>query len=110
MSRHPARAALARELGATDVVAERGRDGVAALRELLGRGRAGAAPECVGAQDAVDTAVAVTRPGGAVGFVGAPQAVLPFRRLFMRNVRAAGGVAPARAYLPELLDAVLTGG
>ncbi|MGY1771908.1 zinc-binding dehydrogenase [Blastococcus sp. SYSU D00813] len=110
MSRHPARAALASELGATDVVAERGRDGVAAVRELLGRDGADAVCECVGSQDAVDTAVAVTRPGGAVGFVGAPQAVLPFRRLFTRNVRAGGGVAPVRTYLPELLDAVLTGG
>ena len=110
MSRHADRTALAREFGATDVVAQRGRDGVAAVRELLGRDGADAVCECVGSQDAVDTAVAVTRPGGAVGFVGAPQAVLPFRRLFMRNVRAAGGVAPVRAYLPELLDAVLTGG
>jgi hypothetical protein len=110
MSRHADRAALAREFGATDVVAERGREGVAAVRELLGRDGADAVCECVGSQDAVDTAVALTRPGGAVGFVGAPQAVLPFRRLFMRNVRAAGGVAPVRTYLPELLDAVLTGG
>ncbi|RBY85096.1 alcohol dehydrogenase catalytic domain-containing protein [Blastococcus sp. TF02A-26] len=101
---------LSAVLAARRLGAERGRDGVAAVRELLGRDGADAVCECVGSQDAVDTAVAVTRPGGAVGFVGAPQAVLPFRRLFMRNVRAGGGVAPVRAYLPDLLDAVLTGG
>jgi len=66
--------------------------------------------ECVGTDDAMQTAVAVARPGGQVGFVGVPHGVeLPVRRMFRKNVGLAGGVAPVRRYLPELLDLVLAG-
>jgi threonine dehydrogenase-like Zn-dependent dehydrogenase len=109
MSRHPVRSAMARELGATDVIAERGREGVAAVRELLGRDGADAVCDCVGSQQSMDTAVDVVRPGGTVGCVGGSFGALPFGRMFMKNVGVAGGVAPVRAYLPELLADVLDG-
>jgi hypothetical protein len=109
MSRRRERQDLARAFGATDVVAERGPDGVEAVRELLGSVGADVALECVGSQDSLDLAVDVVRPGGRVGCVGAPLARLPLASIFGRNIAVAGGVAPVRAYLPELLDAVLAG-
>lgn len=111
MSRHEDRARLARELGATDVVAERGDEGVAAVRDLLHGELADAALECVGTKESMDLALAVVRGGGRVGYVGLPAggAELPLRRLFYRDVAVAGGIAPARAYIPELLDDVLAG-
>ena len=66
--------------------------------------------ECVGTDDAMKTAFAVARPGSTVGFVGVPHGVeLPVRRMFQKNVGLAGGMAPVRRYLPELLDRVLSG-
>ncbi|HEY0951983.1 zinc-dependent alcohol dehydrogenase family protein [Nocardioides sp.] len=110
MSRHEPRQELARRFGATHVVAERGKEGTAAVMELTGGVGADAVLECVGTDDAIKTAFSIARPGSTVGFVGVPHGVeLPVRRMFQRNVGLAGGMAPTRRYLPELLDHVLAG-
>ncbi len=110
MSRHPARQAIARRFGATDVVDRRGEDGARAVIDLLGGIGPDAVLECVGTGDAMRQALATVRDGGSVGYVGVPHGVeLPVRELFRRNVSVGGGVAPVRAYLPELLDDVLAG-
>lgn len=109
MSRNPARQAVARDFGATDVVDTRGDDGVATVRELLDGIGADSVLECVGSPEAMSQAVDSARPGGRIGFVGAPSGTLPTDRLFQRNLHYAGGVAPVRAYLPELLHDVLEG-
>jgi threonine dehydrogenase-like Zn-dependent dehydrogenase len=109
MSRHLDRQALARTLGATDVVAERGDDGIAAVKELLGGIGADASLECVGTKQSMAQALGCTRPGGRVGFVGVPAGgpELPMDELFATNIQVAGGLAPVRAYLPDLLPDVL---
>lgn len=109
MSRHASRQQLATGFGATDIVAERGPDGAARVLDLLGGAGADCALECVGTQDALDQAVAVTRPGGMVGCVGAPFYNVPAARLAGANIGLRGGVAPVRAYLPGLLGDVLAG-
>ncbi len=104
MSRHASRQAVARQFGATDVVAERGDDAVAAIRELTGGVGADAVLECVGTGESMRSAIEFARPGATVGFVGVPHGVeLDAERLFRRNVGLAGGMAPVRAYLPDLL-------
>jgi threonine dehydrogenase-like Zn-dependent dehydrogenase len=109
MSRHADRQKVARVFGATDVVAERGADGVAAVKELLGGFGADAVLECVGTKESMAQALDATRPGGFVGYVGVPAGgpELPIGKMFSNNVNVAGGVAPVRAYLPELLPDVL---
>jgi threonine dehydrogenase-like Zn-dependent dehydrogenase len=110
MSRHEPRQELARRFGATHVVAERGKEGTAAVMELTGGVGADAVLECVGTDDAMRSAFAIARPGSMVGFVGVPHGVeLPVRRMFQRNVGLAGGMAPTRRYVPELLELVLSG-
>jgi threonine dehydrogenase-like Zn-dependent dehydrogenase len=110
MSRHAPRQEIARRFGATEVVAERGKEGTAAVRELTDGIGADAVLECVGTHDAMRSAFAAARPGGRVGFVGVPHGVeLPVARMFAKNVGLAGGVAPVRRYLPELLERTLTG-
>ncbi len=110
MSRHADRQALARRFGATDVVAERGEDGEQAVLALTDGVGADAVLECVGTGQSMATAFAVARPGSTVGFVGVPHgAQAPVRQMFGRNVGLAGGVAPVRAYLPDLLRLVLDG-
>ncbi|HYF71608.1 MAG TPA: zinc-dependent alcohol dehydrogenase family protein [Nocardioides sp.] len=110
MSRHEPRQALARRFGATHVVAERGKEGTAAVMEITGGVGADAVLECVGTDDAMRSAFAIARPGSMVGFVGVPHGVeLPVRRMFQRNVGLAGGMAPTRRYVPELLELVLSG-
>jgi threonine dehydrogenase-like Zn-dependent dehydrogenase len=110
MSRHESRQAIARQFGATHVVAERGRQGAAAIKELTAGVGADAVLECVGTNDAMQQAFSVARPGSMVGFVGVPHDVeLPVGRMFAKNVGLAGGVAPVRRYLPELLDLVTSG-
>ncbi|WP_125776292.1 zinc-binding dehydrogenase [Antribacter gilvus] len=110
MSRHADRTALARELGATDVVAERGEAGIAAVREILG-GLADCALECVGTDVSMQQALGVVRGGGSVGFVGVPNggAELPIGQIFRKNLTVGGGMAPARSYIEELLPDVLSG-
>lgn len=110
MSRHEDRQQVARQFGATDVVAERGTEGVAAVHELTGGVGADAVLECVGTGDAMVQAIDCARPGATVGYVGVPHGVeLPIRDMFARNVHVAGGVAPVRAYLEQLRDDVLAG-
>jgi threonine dehydrogenase-like Zn-dependent dehydrogenase len=110
-SRHPDRQAVARLFGATDVVAERGDDGAAIVRDLLGGVGPDAVLECVGTRESMAQAISTVRPGGDVGYVGVPAGgpELPIGQLFGRNIGVAGGVAPVRAYLPELLAEVLDG-
>jgi threonine dehydrogenase-like Zn-dependent dehydrogenase len=110
MSRHESRQRIARSFGATDVVAERGEAGEDAVRELTGGVGADAVLECVGTGQAMNTALAVARPGATVGYVGVPHGVeLPVGAMFARNVGVAGGIAPVRQYLPALRDDVLAG-
>jgi threonine dehydrogenase-like Zn-dependent dehydrogenase len=111
MGRHPDRIALAREFGATDVVTERGDEAVERVRELTGGFGAHSVLECVGHGQAMATAIAIARPGGAVGRVGVPQdeampASLP---AFFNNIIVGGGPAPVRAYIEELLPDILDG-
>jgi threonine dehydrogenase-like Zn-dependent dehydrogenase len=111
LGRHPARIALAREFGATDVVSERGTDAVEHVRQLTGGHGAHAVLECVGMGEAMETAVQIARPGGAIGRVGVPQdAAMPGSQpAFYHNVTVGGGPAPVRAYIPELLRDILEG-
>ena len=91
MSRHADRQAIAREFGATDIVAERGDDGVAKVRELLGGVLADSVLECVGTKESMEQALHSVRPGGALGFVGVPTggAEAPLRYLFDTNISIA---------------------
>jgi threonine dehydrogenase-like Zn-dependent dehydrogenase len=110
MSRHAPRRVIARQFGATRIVGERGTVGAAAIKELTDGVGADAVLECVGTGDAMRQAFAVVRPGSMVGFVGVPHGVeLPVERMFAKNTGLAGGVAPVRRYLPELLDLVTSG-
>ncbi|SFR66244.1 hypothetical protein SAMN05428970_0002 [Agromyces sp. CF514] len=111
MSRHADRQALARTFGATHIVEERGDEGVAAVQALTGGIGADRVLECVGTKESMDQAIRSTRPGGMVGYVGAPNGgpELPVRPLFNRNVGVNGGVAPVRGYIEELLPDVLSG-
>jgi threonine dehydrogenase-like Zn-dependent dehydrogenase len=111
MGRHEARTSLARELGATDVVAERGEEAVERIRELSGGYGVHGVLECVGTEQATDTSVAIARPGGGVGRVGVPhyEAIPLAQPMFYKNVRVGGGPAPVRAYIDELLPDILEG-
>jgi threonine dehydrogenase-like Zn-dependent dehydrogenase len=110
LSRNPAREALARAFGATDILAERGEEANEAVLSLTEGVGVDAALECVGTNESMQTALAIARPGSMVGYVGVPHGVeFPVPTLFYRNVGAHGGPAPARAYIPELLDDVLAG-
>jgi threonine dehydrogenase-like Zn-dependent dehydrogenase len=111
MSRHTDRAQVATEFGATDIVAERGAEGVARVTDLLAGIGADSVLECVGTKESMQQAIDSTRPGGRVGYVGVPSggAELPIRQLFSSNIGVAGGVAPVRAYIEELLPEVLDG-
>lgn len=111
LSTHAPRQALARGFGADEVLPLRGDDAVAAVRERTAGVGADVVLECVGTQQAMDQAIASARPGGAVGFVGLPAggSTIPVRALFSSNVRVTGGVAPVRAYIPELLADVVAG-
>ena len=107
MSRHASRQALATEFGATHVVAERGDEGVAHVKELTDGIGADAVLECVGTEESVTQALRCARPGGMVGWVGLPHTSdLPQQHMFWANVGLRGGPAPVRAYLPDLLDRV----
>lgn len=111
MSRNPARQALAREFGATDIVEERGDEGVRIVRDMFDGIGADRGLECVGSSEAMRQAIGATRPGGQVGFVGVPNLgpELKMGPLFSRNVGVRGGVAPVRNYVAELLPGVLSG-
>jgi threonine dehydrogenase-like Zn-dependent dehydrogenase len=110
MSRNPARQALARKFGATDILAERGDEATAAVMEMTGGIGVDAALECVGTNQSMATAFAIARPGSVVGAVGAPHGVVvPIETVIFRNVGLRGGVSPARVYMPELMADVLGG-
>lgn len=110
LSRNPVRQQVAREFAATDIVGERGDDAIAAVLELTNGIGVDAALECVGTGQSMATALGIARPGATVGVVGAPHGVdVPFEANFWRSVGWQGGVAPARAYIPELLVDVLNG-
>ena len=110
LSRNPSRQKLAKEFGATDIVIERGDDAIAAVLELTDGVGVDAALECVGTGQSMTTALGVSRPGATVGVVGAPHGIgVSFEKNFWRGVGWQGGVAPARAYIPELMRDVLDG-
>ena len=121
MGRHEDRTGLGREFGATDVVAERGAEGIARVRDLTGGGSeivleaVGHLPayeQAVGHKDAYEMAVGVVRAGGVISRVGVPQyeeAPIGFGSLFGRNITLTGGPAPVRAYVEDLLPDVLEG-
>jgi threonine dehydrogenase-like Zn-dependent dehydrogenase len=109
LSRNPARQAVALEFGATEILADRGDDAIAAVLERTEGVGVDAALECVGTGQSMATALAIARPGSTVGVVGAPHGVeVHFEENFWRGVGWQGGVAPARAYIPELLGDVLS--
>lgn len=111
MGRHRARTDLGREFGATEVVAERGDEGIARVRELTGGHGTHTVLECVGTKAAFEMGLGVVRAGGALSRVGVPQYPEgPIGRpVFTRNITITGGVAPARHYIPQLLPDVLEG-
>jgi threonine dehydrogenase-like Zn-dependent dehydrogenase len=111
LGRHEERTDLAREFGATDVVAERGAEGVQRVRELTDGFGAHSVLECVGLDQSIQTAIEIARPGGAIGRVGVPQSEpMPGGQAsFYGNVRIGGGPAPVRAYIEELLPDILDG-
>jgi threonine dehydrogenase-like Zn-dependent dehydrogenase len=111
LGRYPDRIALAREFGATDIVSERGEAAVQRVLELTAGLGAHSVLECVGHQSSTETALRIARAGGAVGRVGLPQGTTMPASLptFFKNVTIAGGPAPARAYIEELLPDVLDG-
>jgi threonine dehydrogenase-like Zn-dependent dehydrogenase len=107
MSRHEPRQRLAREYGATDIVEERGGDGVARIKELTGGLGAHSVVEAVGTQESMLQAIRSTRPGGHVGFVGVAHGVeLSVEELFFSAVHLHGGPAPVRRFLPELVELI----
>lgn len=109
LGHHAKRLQLGWDFGATDVVSGRGEEAVEEVMALTGG--VDAVLECVGAQGAFDTAFAIVRDGGTVGYVGVPHAVdgIDVGQLFGRNIGVRGGIAPARAYLPALLTDVVNG-
>jgi threonine dehydrogenase-like Zn-dependent dehydrogenase len=110
MSRHAPRQELARDFGATDVVAERGDEGVARIKDMTEGIGADATLECVGTADAMTQAIHSTRPGGFVGFVGVPHDIsIGGGELFRSQVGLRGGPAPVRRFLPDLIADVLDG-
>ncbi|MFD0704639.1 zinc-dependent alcohol dehydrogenase family protein [Alloscardovia venturai] len=110
MSRHADRQALAKEFGATDIVEERGDEGVAKIMELTGGVGADGVVEAVGTQQSMMQAIACCRPGGYVGYVGVSHGVqLDGGQLFFSEVHLMGGPAPVRKYLPEFIDKIYKG-
>lgn len=112
MGHHEDRLSLAKEFGATHIVAERGEDAIERALDITDGG-VNHVMECVGAASAMETAVGVCRPGGTVGYVGVPHGVaeegVPILKMFTDNITLRGGVAPVRAYVQELMADVLQG-
>src|SRR5437773_4759147 len=108
MSRHESRQKLALEFGATDIVSERGDEGVAKIKEMTGGLGAHSVIEAVGTQESMMQAIRCTRAGGHVGFVGVAHRVqIPGEELFYAEVHLHGGPAPVRRFLPKLIELVL---
>jgi threonine dehydrogenase-like Zn-dependent dehydrogenase len=107
MSRHESRQTLARDFGATDIVAERGDEGVERIKELTNGLGVHSAIEAVGNQESMMQAIRATRPGGHVGYVGVSHGVeLPGEELFFSATHLHGGPAPVRRFLPELIELI----
>jgi len=107
MSRHEPRQKLAVEFGATDIVTDRGDDGVAKIKDLTGGLGAHCVIEAVGTQESMMQAIRSARPGGHVGYVGVAHGVqLPGEELFYAEVHQLGGPAPVRRFLPELIGLI----
>jgi threonine dehydrogenase-like Zn-dependent dehydrogenase len=110
MSRHESRQKLALDFGATDIVTERGDEGIARIKDLTEGVGADSVLECVGTSESMRQALHCARPGGNVGFVGVPHDVqIHGEELFFSHVGLRGGPAPVRRFLPDLIDRVLTG-
>jgi threonine dehydrogenase-like Zn-dependent dehydrogenase len=110
MSRHESRQKLAREFGATDIVAERGDEAVDRIKDLTKGTGADSVLECVGTPESMMQAISSTRPGGHIGYVGVPHGVeFSGEKLFYTHVHLHGGPAPVRRFLPELIDLVWKG-
>lgn len=110
MSRHEARQKLAREFGATDIVTERGAEGIERIRDLTKGIGADSVLECVGTQESMLQAIRCARPGGYVSFVGVPHGVdLSGTELFYSHIHLHGGPAPVRRYLPDLIQRIVNG-
>jgi threonine dehydrogenase-like Zn-dependent dehydrogenase len=108
MSRHKSRQDLALEYGATDIISERGAEGVARIKELTRRVGADAVLECVGTKESMAQAIQCARPGAMIGYVGVPHGVeLDGQALFFSQTGMLGGPAPVRRFLPHLMDLVL---
>lgn len=110
LSRHADRQEVAKQFGATDIVAERGDDAIKKVLELTDQAGVDAALECVGTDQSIETAAGITRAGGMIGAVGVPlYENFDYKTIFWKNVGIKGGVAPARQYIPELLEKILAG-
>jgi threonine dehydrogenase-like Zn-dependent dehydrogenase len=111
LGRHPDRIALARDFGATDIVTERGEEAIARVKKLTGGLGAHSVLECVGLDQSTLTSLSIARPGGAVGRVGLPQdeSIPAAEMTFFSNITIAGGPAPVRGYIEELLLDVMEG-
>ncbi|HWL69070.1 MAG TPA: zinc-binding dehydrogenase [Geminicoccus sp.] len=111
ISRHESRQKLARDFGATDIVFEHGEEGIARVMNLTAGVGADAVLECVGTMESFAQALDCARPGGGIGYVGAPHGVsFDGQQLFFGQKRMLGGPAPVRRFLPDLMDRVLQGG
>ena len=110
MSRNESRIAVGQRFGATDIVRERGEPGIQAVLDMT-QGGSDCVLECVGDMAAMNTSIGVARPGGTVGFVGVPHhtEAMNMQRMFRHNISLRGGVAPVRAYIPEMMPDVLSG-
>ncbi|CAM3185205.1 Alcohol dehydrogenase [Sphingomonas antarctica] len=110
LGRHADRIVLARAFGATDIVSERGDEGIARVRDMTGGFGVHSVLECVGSEGAMTTALGIVRPGGAIGRVGVPHYDgIAAKQTFFDNIVIGGGPAPVRAYIDELLPDVLEG-
>jgi threonine dehydrogenase-like Zn-dependent dehydrogenase len=110
MSRHASRQKLAREFGATDIVTERGEEGISRIKDLTKGIGADSVLECVGTQESMMQAIQSTRPAGFVSYVGVPHGVnLDGAQLFFSHVHLHGGPAPVRRFLPHLIELILNG-
>lgn len=110
LSRNPARQKVAKEFGASDIVEGRGKKAIEAIKKLTNGVGVDASLECVGTDQAIETAASITRTGGMIGAVGVPlYKNFEYKTIFLKNVGIRGGVAPARQYIPELLEDVLAG-
>ncbi|MFV0358752.1 zinc-dependent alcohol dehydrogenase family protein [Tropicimonas sp.] len=110
MSRHESRQKLAREFGATDIVEERGEEGIARVMQLTNGVGAESVIEAVGMEQSMQQAMGICRPGGTIGYVGVPHGVsFDGQQLFFKQQRMLGGPAPVRRFLPDLMNRVLEG-